>query len=281
MNREKAKDFFSAYHDGSIEPGLKQSLEQQLRSEPDLRDEYRAFEGTMRELNELRFEKIEIPFDLEETIAARLDRNQFERRRSLPPAWSLWVRNLALTGVAAAIVFGALTVMATDNQPDSIAAGIVAPPAADKLRVAQIEHGVELTYTASDRRTLVVRSGIDGDELGRFEIVRQSLKSPLENPHPVATLMSIRIDGEESAMLVALPGSLPEPEISGEGTVADFARSLAGFYRVPVVVEVADPTMPATWTFASTDAQEAAAQVLGATYSVEHRASGILHIFDR
>jgi hypothetical protein len=280
MNQEKAREFFSDYREGTLDAGLRQSFEQALRSNSKLRGEFSAFETAMSQLDDLRFEIIEVPADLHDRIAARIDRHAVEQRATSAPAWALWTRNLAVACVAAVAVLGALVSLGRQGGSSSVGAAVVAPaPAADQLKLSQIAGGVEVSYTARGRREFVVREGVDGEELRRVRLQGQPLKSPLINPHAAPALMSIHVDSEPTPTVVALPGTERSTGTSGEGTLAEFALAMAGFYGLPVVVDVDKPGEEIlSWEFASLEPLVAASRTLESRYVVELRATGILYI---
>ena len=69
MTNDKAREFFSAYHEGTLEPGLCASLERRLEGDASLQAEYAAFAETVESLNSMRFESVEIPAYLGDRIA--------------------------------------------------------------------------------------------------------------------------------------------------------------------------------------------------------------------
>src|SRR2546429_9984360 len=101
MNQEKAKEFFSNYYEGTLEPGLAQALEHAMSRDGGIRDDYHHFEQSYEELSSLKFETIEIPFDLNDKILANIDRHIYDNRRSQQPAWTTWLRNLSIASISA------------------------------------------------------------------------------------------------------------------------------------------------------------------------------------
>ena len=81
MNIEKAREFYSAYHEGSLDKGLKQAFERQLETDAQVAAEFRLFKQAMEELSQLESEAIEVPSDLHDRISARLDLHILEQRR--------------------------------------------------------------------------------------------------------------------------------------------------------------------------------------------------------
>ena len=100
MNQEKAKELFSPYYEGTLEPGLAQALGQSLSKDAHLRAEFEQFERTYDELRALKFEVIDIPEDLAEKISTRIDRQIYEQKRTVQPTWVGWLRNVSIAAVA-------------------------------------------------------------------------------------------------------------------------------------------------------------------------------------
>ena len=73
MTHDKAREFFSAYYEGTLEPGLRASLGRRLEADARLQAEYDAFVGTVTSLDALRHEAVAIPAYLSDRIALRLD----------------------------------------------------------------------------------------------------------------------------------------------------------------------------------------------------------------
>ena len=97
MNQEKAKEFFSAYYEGTLEAGLQQSLEQQLRADGNLRREFRDFERAM-----------------EDVLAAKqvMQQSLFEDRHPMLPGADPRWRTLALASMGIAVLALAIALVA-------------------------------------------------------------------------------------------------------------------------------------------------------------------------
>jgi hypothetical protein len=94
-------------------------------------------------------------------------------------------------------------------------------------------------------------------------------------------LLDIQVLGSPTHALVALPGARRTSAKSGDGQLKEFAGALASFYRLPVVLEVANVEKPVTWTFSSLDPREAATDALAPLgYSVDKRSSGVITVMD-
>lgn len=279
MNASKAKEFFSAYHEGSIDAGLKQSFERRLDADPALRAEYDAFVRTMGELDAFREAEVAVPDDLNERIQARLDRYVFEQKRTARPAWLSWWRPLALAGVGALAIFGAVQSLNHTGAGPMTGGILDSKPAEVPLRIESIDGVPTLFYRPSEKRTLIVRNVNDGTERERVEIDGRLLRSELRNTGASASLVSIDVGDGAPPLMVAIPGQVPRPHPSGQGTIREFVLALADHYRIPVTLQTANADRTVVWEFASTDPLADAAKALKDTrFSIEQRYSGVLTI---
>lgn len=287
MNNDKAQDFFSAYREGTLDSGLRQQFEQKLVQDAGLSSAFAAFNRTMDKLDALKLEEVAIPSDLNDRVRARVDLAVHQQKRGAPsPIFLLW-RNLALAGVAAALVIVSLTSLGRHGQangPSTSAVGSFTGTG-EQVTFKQLAdvRGVQMEFTPSTEKTLIVRDGIDGRELKRDILDgRNIVARPLVNDQPLAALMSVVVEGDARETLVALPGTRATKQSSGQGQIKDLAVALASYYRQPVIVDVSDPTASATWSFATVDQSQAAKTALdGQKYTVSTLSSGLLKIMDR
>lgn len=278
MNAIKAKEFFSAYYEGALDGGLKQSFERRLATDAQLQAEYRAFEQAMAELDAFRAIEVIPPADLNERIQARLDKHVHEQKRSAQPSFfALW-RPLALAGVGALAIFGAVQSL-TNQGEGPLTSGMLVKPELIPLRIESIDGVPTLFFRPSDKRTLIVRDVTDGTERERVEVDGRLLRSELRNSGESASLVSIDVGDGASPMMVAIPGLHPVPHPTGQGTIKEFVLALADHYRTPVTLRTVNPERTVVWTFDSTDAMADAGKALKNThFSIEQRYSGVLSI---
>jgi len=280
MNHDKARDFFSAYYEGTLEGGLKQSFEAKLRSEAVLQADYAAFVETVHELDGLRNEEIEIPIFLSDRIATRLEQAQGKQPYGLP-AWTTWLRGVAFAGLAAVAIIFAIPLVRGNNEVSPMGT-VTSGSNVDQIQFKAEGGKLLLLYQANGQKTVVVSSPVTGKEIQQFHLNGQNLKSPIDNPLQNAAIFKIQAVGDKSASLIAVPGQAAEKSKGGDGSVQDLAVALAGHYRVPVVIEAADVTHRVRWDFSSTDARAAANQaVTNEGFSVDQRQDGIIVILDR
>jgi len=281
MNASKARDFFSSYYEGTLDGGLRQSLDTAFREDATLQADYSAFVETIHDLDSLKYEEIEIPMFLSDRIATRLEKEQSKTRFGLP-AWTNWIRGIAFAGLAAVAIIGALPLL--NSHSGSGNANVV--PGSSNLDQIQYKHDgskVTLLFQPSAAKTVVVTSAGTNKELQRFNMDGQRLECPLENPLTHAAAFKVQVLGDKAQSVVAIPGQTVGKAKSGDGSVQDLALALADHFRVPVVVEAADITHHVNWTFSPTeDARSAATQALSAVgFSVDTRDDGLIKILDR
>ena len=274
MNQEKAREFYSTYYEGNLEPGLKQALEQAMGRDASIRSEYREFEQTYEELGSLKFETIEIPFDLNDKILANIDRHLYENRRAQQPAWIIWLRNAAIAGVSCVAILGAALSLrnfgSRGQEAGQAGLGFVPTGASTTKDQLTVEPGANrdatIHFQPSDTETLVIREGLNGPERSRVTVLQgEDYPTRLQNPNAEATVFDLEAKGDKSELrptLIALPGSSSSSDTKGQGDLEDLAKALASYYRVPVEIKVATPTVTVNWNFQAPDAVSAARNAL-------------------
>ena len=286
MNQEKAKEFFSSYYEGTIDPGLKQALEHAMGKDASIREEYREFENTYEELGTLKFETIEIPFDLNDKILANIDRHIYETRKNAQPAWMMWLRNVAIAGVSCVALLGAaISIRNFGSKNSQIQAGTgLGAGMDDELTIdPKTNRGVEITFDPNKTETLVIREGLDGAERRRTTVLEgKTLSTTLENENANATVFELEVNDNPRSTLIALPGSVATTEKAGQGNMEEFAKALASYYKVPVEVRVATPTVHVNWNFEAPDALGAANSSLNLTrYAITLQMNNLLVISEQ
>jgi len=276
MNREKAQEFYSAYREGTLEPGLCQVLEQHLNSDSQERADYDRFDQAVSSMQALKFVHSSEPPDLNERIRARVDDSLREARKRTPPLLVVWGRGLALAGVAAAVLVASF--VSLRGHARVTGAGILAGANSDSLQFTWVDRvsGLQLNYQPTSTQTVVVKSGMDGKELRRIQTdPANPVSTSLRNPTSDGALFSVDVEGQGAATLVALPGQSPAKSSSGTGNLQDLARSLAEFYGSPVLLKVQNPNAAATWHFKALDERLAAQNALDPQkYSARTLAAG-------
>jgi len=282
MNNEKAREYFSAYSEGTLDAGLAQSFEAKLKADANLRGEYEQFEATLKELESLRFEKIDVPFDLNERIGAAIDLSLYEKKRAAAPSWTLWLRNVAFAGLAAAALFGAYYTLNMKGDGPVNPAGPIGVPS--KQPIEQIEYsksknGVQMNYRPTEKHTVSVKGGSEGEKT--FDVDSAGWLNELKNDQPDAATFTVDVKGEIPSTLVVVPGTTRSTVTTGQGNLVDFAKAIANHYGKPVVVRSTNISAELTWHFGDGEAsREVAAALNGMPFGTDLRESGVLSITD-
>lgn len=266
MNLGKAREYFSAYYEGTLDRGLREGFERVLRTDAQAQAEYKAFESTMARLESMRQSDPVVPDDLHERIMARIDRHAWEKnqRRSPAGSWLSGWRLLLPAGAVAAIL--ALAIFPW-NAPENVNKGQILPietgskQAAGKLDVKPAKGGVSLTYPTSDQRTVVIRSQ-SGEVLETIALRGQGITDKLlGNEGLSAILVSVEEQGLGTTW-IAIPGSEVVPSQKSEGTLKDLALEISGACKIPVVLQVKHPEASAKWTVDASDAHGTASRTV-------------------
>lgn len=277
MSHDKAREYFSAYYEGTLERGLQETFERALSTDAQVQAEYRAFERLMSSMEVLKAEAPEPEFDLHEAIARRLDKHIYEEtRRAKHPIFAWW-KSAALGGLATVALVATILQLRT-NQTGPGVANIAPIAATERVELKSGNGQFNLHYSTSGEKTILVRAA-DGSVLEQRELKNGSLTSPLSNPNAKAALLKIEVTGEPGETYVALPGKRMQSGPTGEGSVKDLAQALAGYYRVPVLLTLGKEDVQLQWTFEPGDGLGAAVKALGNTkYSAQQNADGVLSI---
>lgn len=284
MTNEKAREFFSAYSEGTLDAGLAQSFEAKLRVDAGLKAEYEQFESTLKELESLRNEEIEVPFDLNDRISAAVDKSIYDKKRTAQPAWTLWLRNLAFGGLAAAaLVGGYLSIMNRSGEGPAISSpGPVNAPAPPKT-IEQIEYklspnGVRMEYKPTDKHTVTIKGGSEGEKT--FNVDSNLWLNRLTNDQPDAAIFTVEVKGEVPPTLVVVPGTQRTDSVAGQGSVLEMAKAAADKYGVPVIVKSNQSMSEISWNFTEDDAHKALQGALQSLPFMADVREGILYIND-
>ncbi len=275
MNINKAREFFSAYYENTLDHGLKQTFERELQSDAQIQAEYRAFEKVMGELNVLRDAPVEIPFNLHDKICQRIDLQVYEQKRKAPSFFGGIWRSLALGSVAAVVIVG--TFLALNSRGgDTLAAGSITSTAPAAPRITS-EDGTVYLSVGAGQGTVEVREGVGGPIVMQFHLNGRRLKSPMLNRGAEPQLLAVSEGGSKAVLMVALPGAKRATQKSGEGSVADLAKAIAGYYGIPVEIQSQDLALEANWKFDGPDPVDSvSATVNNGSLSIEQRSSGVL-----
>jgi hypothetical protein len=263
MNANKAREYYSAYFEGTLEGGLKQSFERKLASDAVVQAEYRAYVDVVEKLNAMREDVIEVPHDLHETISAHLDKHLWEKQRKTRFALGGWWRSLALGGLATLAIVG--TIASLNGGMGAIGAGIVGVGSKDSIDVVATNEGVFIEGKVVGHSEVEVRDLLGGKLLKTIKLDGQRIHAPITNTGTDPIILSFSRVGDSRQIRVAIPGARSASEPQGSGMVADLAKAAAGYYHVPIRIETDDLDSTVRWKFAGRSMSEADSSDFGQT----------------
>ncbi len=244
MNAQKTRDYFSAYYEGALEPGLKQSFERALQSDAQLSAEYAAFAEAIQGLEAMREIEIDLPMDLHEKISARLDRHIYETKQQAPARGWLWWRNAAIGGLVTTGL--AMTAIGIFMRGDGGQAAALPTSSQASFKIDYDGMEPVVSDQGSGSRTVTVRSAETNQVLREFTLKGDQLKSKLSNPNPTAFIFRVeRSDGRKA--LVAVPGHDRLTTLAGKGSAFELAKALADHYRLPVEIDESIDANTLSW----------------------------------
>lgn len=280
MNSEKARDFFSAYYEGTLEPGLVLNLEQKFQSDPRLKSDYDAFASAFADLNALRDEQIEVPIFLSDRIATRLEEARQQRRKAFSLLNWRWARYAPYALAGLAILGAGLGITAKGGW--LVPAGVFSWPSPHKEQVdgpSFLYDGSQVKLEVQGSHSISVSDAITGRTLRTVTAEDSPLLEPeLINNGAQAQLFGIREDGG-STQFVAVPGKVADTSrAKGEGSLAQFALALSNYYHVPVLLENVKLDSKMSWTLEGSNAGECARANLETPTHADVRADGMISI---
>lgn len=279
MNVNKAREYYSAYYEGTLEPGLKQAFERAMNESAQIQSEYRAFAKTVEAINGLQDEEIEIPFDLHERISARLDKDVWERKQKAGSSWfGRWWQTMALGGVAVLAVVGSLVTIFNPNRNfQQSQAGLVATAHAVPLVSLK---GQELLIQADPTpgEKLTVRQEDGTSDLASYDLGSTKVRSPLHNSSTTPALFTISTS--KTTVYVVLPGTDSTEPSKGAGNTVQLAKALAAAYHVPVMLDSIRGAGEVRWTMSGKSVDDAVATKLEGHKVILTKQEGMLKLTD-
>lgn len=278
MKLDKARELFSDYYEGTLDPGLRQAFEAVLRNDAIAKSEYESFAEMMGELNILAARPIEPPTFLSDRIATRLELAAEKRTRSL---WSP-MRWLKLTGaVAASIAIIAGGYLGLTNRNGRASEANVIPVAFEVpgLHVVGMMGKVTVEFLPTGRQTVSI-STTDGKKLKEVEVEGRSLVFPLENPNTSSVVFKLDVSGEKTPLYVVVPGSSSSMRVNGTGNVAEFAKAVADRYHIPVSLQSSNLSRSLSWNLDGAISDSVRQTLNGQGFVVEQHRDDLLQITD-
>lgn len=282
MNKAKARDFFSDYYEGSLDPGLKEVFERALENDPSLKEDYSEFTKLMKSLDNLAFAPVPEPAFLSERIESRIEARLKEQAQPAKGFWWMSWGRWAFAGAAAVAVIG--LILAQGPSGGTATAGFLNWNNGSRMeipgRLASAPSGLLLEARTAESMTVTLKNAATGDVLETIELEAwQPLASPLANKESKAVVMMVEFSTGQPALRVAVPGEDRKDVRKGAGTLDDLARALADTFGKPVQIESPNPNRPVVWELEEggpVDAAVTSLRKLGLT--LEERAGGLLFL---
>ncbi|MCU0316904.1 MAG: hypothetical protein MUC92_09955 [Fimbriimonadaceae bacterium] len=262
MNLNKARDFYSAYYEGTLEPGLKQALEAARQADPEIEQDYRQFEMLVSELPNLAVEPIEVPADLHDKISAKLDHHLWTLEQQKPKRWS-WNWKVALVGGVACLAIVSAIFAIRPAEGTASEAGISLPVGATTAKFEIVDGSLGLIVNNSSPITVTITNTADGQISAQRPLAPGRLFIPLRNESDTAEVLSISFSEKEiEPLLIVLPGKATGNVRSGEGTLLDCAKAVAQTFRTPITIRNRNTNEVVRWEFSQEDTTDNLVQAL-------------------
>ncbi|HWP30502.1 MAG TPA: anti-sigma factor [Fimbriimonadales bacterium] len=214
MNCERAKDFFSEYHEGTLSGGLRTTFERHLNECPACSYELDLF----RKVYETASKPIpvEVPGDLLEKITRSLDKAEWQKKQATKPVFT-WMRVGAYAATAAAFLavayFGSYL---WQHEKGGIQAGIVPSVRSPEPNIEVLDGEIRLRYKPNEATVLTVFSGgyhwesLPPSDAKRIDTIRlnpgQECDTPLVFRGDSTAMIWVQESNVPETLLIIVPG---------------------------------------------------------------------------
>jgi hypothetical protein len=286
MNCDKAQELFSEFHEETLAEGLRLNVNRHFENCASCAADFTSFQRAYRSITEVN--PPTAPDDLGEMIARRLDRVDFERKRSSARPLS-WVR----IGASAAAVAAVLTVALVykPNSPRGAGASILPPIAeqAANLTVEKLDGSIRIRFIAREDTRVDVLEGGNAESILppndakpiRVDTVRagSSYDVPVSFEGPIPQPLWLKVTGMKETLGVFFPQPAVLTSRVFTGDVPQTLQALANGYGVVVEARLVGTGRPVKQNLEGTDVLEAAKTALQSTpYKQVSLANGVLHV---
>lgn len=283
MNRSKARDFYSDYYEGTLAPGLRQTLDQAFASDPELKKDYEQFCSLMSNLDAMRDTEIEPASFLTERIEARLNQIDLERKSSQRPVFVRFWQPILIGAAASAAVLGVLVALKPAGNVDSDAAGIISPGKTQqqvKPPHLIIEEGtLKLSYQPRVPVMVTIKAGTSGTVLETVQLDSRTSIIPLGNSMEHGELLTMEFSNSLDPIRVVVPSQSSSPNLEGSGTLVEFAKALADAYQKPVQLGMDQLDRKIEWKIDQGDALDSLNdQLKRMQLTLESRKNGLIYL---
>ncbi len=275
MSSNSLRDHFSAYYEGSLEPGLVVVLENAFRTDPSLQAEYERFSETLDSLGHMAVEDIPIPNFLSDRIQSRLNVEAPKAR------WYelVWIRQLGFTAVAATAIIGAVVAIQSKDSGTVAQAGIassnqpqVTTQSTDILKVSVEGGDATATFTGSTSKSVIVTDHESQKLLKKYDVTAGTVQIGLENPGAEAFVFQVDVTGEKRPTLVVVPPVTPSTtsDLKGTGGVIDLLKYVSNRFDVHIQITAENVKDTVRWDgIKSASAKEILEEVLPKNFTIQ------------
>lgn len=234
MNSEQARDLFSSYLEGTLEPGLRQQLERALEVNSLLGQEYHEFKAVCYALNATADEEIVVPGHLNARISATLD-DALNAKIERGTVLQMFRWKPAAIGIAAAVAVVTAGVALFSPVGGNAIAGLVGgSEVTSKSDVSWVNNQLVLRYQSPEEDRLLLRDGVNGEIWSRIEIGQTMVTEKIQNPTDGPRIVELDVASTPDDRLIVLPGPVSTNKIEGKGSSTDLAKQIAARYQMPI-----------------------------------------------
>jgi anti-sigma-K factor RskA len=278
MNLTKARDFYSAYHEGTLDEGLKQAFERALANDAAVSAEYQQFVRIMGELRTVA-RPVSVPTDLHLKIRERVDASINAQEAKAKSGWFFAWRPIAYGAVATAALIGVVASINNRPSPEVSTAGFAAVTSDAAPTVVSKDGDLRILFASSSANSVRVTEVATGRVLLDRALAGQRLDCPVKNVSDAPLVVSIAFGQHYPAMYLAVPGKQTIVATEGAGTVLDLAAVVAGMFKSGIVVESTLVDRKLEWKLDSPDVMVALSDEMKALgLKAEVRENGLVWI---
>jgi hypothetical protein len=253
MNLNKARDFYSAYYEKSLDEGLRQAFERAMELDSQVSAEYQQFVRIMDQLKALEA-PVQVPSDLHLKIRERVDAHIIaQEHKAKAQSWFFGWKPIAYGAVAAVAIIAGLVSISNQGGGRFAAAGIGGTVKDSSPKLAMEDGTLTLRFASSKANNVSIKEATSGRALFGGQVTGQELVAPIKNSSEAAVVVSVQFGTGYDPYLIAVPGSRVASEGNGVGTPVQMIAVLAQRFSTPVVVQGNVATSTVAWDFEGTD----------------------------
>lgn len=251
MNCERAKDFFSEYHEGTLSGGLLTTFERHLRECPACSYEFDLFRKVYEAAS--KSVPVDVPSDLLEKITRALDKAEWERKQTAKPVF-MWMRVGAYTAAATAILAVAyLGSYLWQYERSGVKAGIVPSIHSTEPTIEALDGEIRLRYKPNKATVLTILSGgsywesLPPSDAKKLDVIKlnpgQECNTPLVFRGDSTAMIWVKEDGVLDTLLIIVPGRTPD-SYEEPTRLVPFLRAVAEKFGVIIQARLTTGDLP-------------------------------------